>query len=222
MGVGWLKHRLALRIEQRALAPGLPRVITNSEMVKRDVMQRHAFCRPGGGHLQRSRRGTFSPAPPRLARSGTPPRLRFRTREPRDPLPRHGVRAQGAGPVIEAFPDLIQARPHARLMVVGYDSAARTTSNSSPTSGYRLTFVPRGRRDARPASQQRTSTYSRLFTTRSPTRPSRRWPRAAVITTAMNGASELLTPEVNGSVLQARRSATCYARSCAGPKGPLS
>ncbi|HYD50440.1 MAG TPA: glycosyltransferase family 4 protein, partial [Terriglobales bacterium] len=43
IGRGWFKQRLALAIEARALRPGAyRRVIANSKMVQRDVMQRYA------------------------------------------------------------------------------------------------------------------------------------------------------------------------------------
>lgn len=44
LGVGALKNRAALAIEQRAMAPdGARRIIAISEMVKRDIIERHGF-----------------------------------------------------------------------------------------------------------------------------------------------------------------------------------
>jgi UDP-glucose:(heptosyl)LPS alpha-1,3-glucosyltransferase len=212
MGVGWLKHRLALRIEQRALAPGAyRRVITNSEMVKRDVMQRHAVPADrvaviyNGVDVERFH--------PRLRDSRGAEVRRACGFEPENLVilflgTEYG--RKGLTPVIEAFPDLIQARPHARLLVVGYDSARPHYQRLVTDLGLRayVRFLG-GRRDAENCFAA--ADLYVLPTLYDPFANSTLEALASglpVITTAANGASELLTPGVDGSVLPAGSGAT--------------
>jgi UDP-glucose:(heptosyl)LPS alpha-1,3-glucosyltransferase len=217
MGVGWLKHRLALLIEQRALRPGAyRRVITNSEMVKRDAMQRYAVPADrvtviyNGVDVQRFH--------PRLRDSRGAEIRRACGFEPEHFVvlflgTEYG--RKGLAPVIEAFPDLIQARPRARLVVVGYDSARPRYKRLVTDLGIQahVRFLG-GRRDAENCFAA--ADLYVLPTLYDPFANSTLEALATglpVITTATNGASELLTPEVNGSVLQARPAAADVLRA---------
>jgi UDP-glucose:(heptosyl)LPS alpha-1,3-glucosyltransferase len=126
LGGGRVKHRLALAIEKRALAPGaVRRVIVNAEMVRRDLLARYPLeparvrvisngvdlehfnpgRRAGEGAALRRELG-IAPEAPLVLFLGT------------------GYGRKGLGALLEAFPAVLAAEPRARLAVVGYDSAA--------------------------------------------------------------------------------------------------
>jgi len=204
-GATRLKHRLALLIEHRALAPAAFRqVMANSEMVKRDVMRRHVVPAErvtvvyNGVDLER-----FHP----------------RLRHPAGAEVRHACGfapddfvvlflgteygRKGLAAVVGAFPGLLRLRPRARLLVVGYDSSL--PSYERLASGAGLSPVVRfvgGRRD--PERCFAAADLYVLPTLYDPFANSTLEALATgvpVITTAANGASELLTPEVDGSLL---------------------
>lgn len=204
---GWLKSQVTVAIEARALrAGGLGRVITNSEMVKRDVMQRYAVPAEkivvvyNGVDLER-----FHPR--RRAHDGND--LRRSCGFDADSVVAlflgTGYGRKGLGRVLEAFPALLRARPHARLLVVGYDSAQRAYERQAAALGISsaMRFLG-GRRDAEAcfaaADLYVLPTYYDPFANSTLEALASGLP---VITTANNGASEVLTPPAHGSVLPA-------------------
>src|SRR5262249_37876489 len=143
-------HRLALRIEDRALAPGaFRRVITNSVMVKRDVQARHAVAEEditviyNGVDVARFH--------PRLRTTDGTALRRASGFSERDFVvlflgPGYG--RKGLQPVLEAFPRLLRQRPEACLLVVGYDSSRPFYERIAQEAGIaaRVRFLG-GRRD---------------------------------------------------------------------------
>jgi UDP-glucose:(heptosyl)LPS alpha-1,3-glucosyltransferase len=120
-----LKHQLALKIERRALAPGgYRKVITNSHMVRADVMHRYGI--PGhavsvvynGVDLQRFHTGL---------REGVGAELRRELSLSADDCTLlflgTGYTRKGLDVLIDAFPRLLRQRPGVKLIVVGYDSS---------------------------------------------------------------------------------------------------
>jgi UDP-glucose:(heptosyl)LPS alpha-1,3-glucosyltransferase len=203
---GWtVKDQLALAIEARSLKPGAYwHVITNSEMVKRDAMQRHAIPAEmvtviyNGVDLDR-----FHP----------------RLRGERGAALRHacgfseddcvvlflgtGYRRKGLRRILDVFPDLLHQRPHARLLVVGYDSARPAFERMATALGVasQVRFLG-GRRD--PEACFAAADVYALPTSYDPFASSTLEALASglpVITTDSNGASELLTAGETGSVL---------------------
>jgi UDP-glucose:(heptosyl)LPS alpha-1,3-glucosyltransferase len=125
LGTGWLRNRLALTIEARALASGAyTHVITNSEMVKRDVIDRHGVPKDkitvihNGVDLER-----FHPR----HRTGAGVMLRrscgFQAEHMVVVFLGTGYHRKGLDRLLEVFPVLLRARPEARLLVVGYDAS---------------------------------------------------------------------------------------------------
>jgi UDP-glucose:(heptosyl)LPS alpha-1,3-glucosyltransferase len=202
-GGGRLKHRLALAIERRALAPGAYRhVIVNSEMVRRDVLRRYAVPPHrasviyNGVDLER-----FHPA--RRATAGA--ELRRSCGLEQDDFVvlflGTGYGRKGLDVVLEAFSDLDAAR--SRLLVVGYDSAqSRFEARARHLGlGARACFLG-GRRDVE-------TCYAAADLYVLPTRydPFANTTLEAlasalpVVTTATNGAGELITEDIEGSIL---------------------
>jgi UDP-glucose:(heptosyl)LPS alpha-1,3-glucosyltransferase len=124
-GGGWLKNRTALAIESRSLSAGAyRRVITNSEMVKRDVCARHKVPPDlvtvihNGVDLERFH--------PRLRDSDGAALRRTCGFGPEHQVILFlgsGYARKGLDLVLDAFPAVLARRPGARLLVVGYDSA---------------------------------------------------------------------------------------------------
>jgi UDP-glucose:(heptosyl)LPS alpha-1,3-glucosyltransferase len=123
-GVGWYKSRQTLAIEARALAPGFyRRIITNSDMVKRDVMSRYGSPAeqitviPNGVDLAR-----FHPR----HRTGSSATLRqqcgFEAEHVVLLFLGTGYYRKGLDRVLKVFPALLRERPETRLLVVGYDA----------------------------------------------------------------------------------------------------
>jgi UDP-glucose:(heptosyl)LPS alpha-1,3-glucosyltransferase len=124
IGKSWLKNHLALTIEARALASdAYTCVITNSMMVKRDVMARYGTPASkitvihNGVDLERfhPRRRTDSGAMLRCE-SG------FHADHVVVLFLGTGYRRKGLDRLLAVFPALLRERPEARLLVVGYDS----------------------------------------------------------------------------------------------------
>lgn len=122
---GARKGRLGLEIERRALAPGAYRtVITNSELVRRDAMARHAIPSDrirvihNGCDTQlfhpRLRRGAGAELRRSLGWGADEEVLLFLGT---------GYGRKGLDLVLEAAARLAPTRPGLRLLVVGYDSA---------------------------------------------------------------------------------------------------
>lgn len=118
------KHRLALEIEARALAPGAFRlVLVNSEMVRRDVMARHGVPAtriatvPNGVDLARFSLALRASAGAELrAHLGLEPQalvLGFLGT---------GYGRKGLDRLLGAFALLLRRAPHARLLVAGRDA----------------------------------------------------------------------------------------------------
>lgn len=206
LSLGWLRTRLALTIEARALAPGAyTRIITNSEMVKRDVMQRygtpadkitvihngvdlerfHPRHRPGAGAVLRRACG-FQAEHVVVVFLGT------------------GYYRKGLDRLLDVFPVLLHERPEARLLVVGYDAGlerwkARTRRLGLQTQ---VCFLG-GRRD--PEVCYGAGDLYALPTRYDPFANSTLEALASglpVITTATNGGYEVLEHDVHGAVLQ--------------------
>jgi UDP-glucose:(heptosyl)LPS alpha-1,3-glucosyltransferase len=202
---GSLKHRLAVAIERRALRPGAYRhVITNSEMVRRDVCRRHHVPPDlvsviyNGVDLER-----FHPR--RKPMEGTAVRRSFGFGS------QHfvvlflgtGYGRKGLDVVLAAFPPFLAKYPQARLLVAGYDSAQTYFENQVERLGLaeHVAFAG-GVRD--------TEAYfaaADLYVL-----PTRYDPFAnttleamasgvPAITTTQNGASEIMQHRVHGSIL---------------------
>jgi len=200
-----LKHLLALRIEARALQPSsVRRVITNSMMVKRDVMSRHGVAPEkitviyNGVDVERfhpRRRETDGVARRRACGFGE-----------RDFVVLFlgtGYGRKGLQPLLDAFPALLGQRPEARLLVVGYDSARSRFERAAQRSGIgsRATFLG-GRRDPEAcfaaADVYVLPTFYDPFANTTLEALATGLP---VVTTIANGASEVLTHRVTGSII---------------------
>ncbi len=121
----WLKDRLALGIEARGVAPANCRlVITNSEMVKRDVCARHNLPPE---HVQVIHNGVDGVRfhPRHRAEAGA--RLRqecgFTAEHQVLLFLGSGYTRKGLDLILRALPALLKRRPTVRLLVVGYDSS---------------------------------------------------------------------------------------------------
>jgi UDP-glucose:(heptosyl)LPS alpha-1,3-glucosyltransferase len=197
------KHRLALAIEHRALRPASYRqVVTNSEMVRRDVMRRHAVPAErvsvvyNGVDLER-----FHPR----RRAGAGMEMRRSCGLGGEDLVvlflGTGYGRKGLDVVLDAFARLDAPRSH--LLVVGYDSdSARFERRAEHLRlGARARFLG-GRRDVE-------SCFAAADLYVLPTRydPFANTTLEAlasglpVITSATNGAAELIEEGVEGSVL---------------------
>ena len=124
LGGGAWKHALAVRIEERALARDATHVLANSEMVRRDVQARYGLPDErisvihNGVDLERFH--------PRLrASAGAEKRreLGLSARECVLLFLGTGYARKGLDLVLEALPRVLAARPEARLVVAGFDSA---------------------------------------------------------------------------------------------------
>ena len=205
LGKGFLKHRLALKIETRALAPGHFRVvITNSDMVRRDVMRRHAVPEQAieviynGVDLERFHPRHRNEAGGDLRRS-----LGFDEQDTVVLFLGSGYGRKGLDRVLEAFPELVARRPRAKLMVVGYDSAQATFEARAQQLGIAPnTRFLGGRRDA-----EHCYGAADLYVL-----PTRYDPFAnstlealasglPVITTDTNGGAELIQAGVQGAIV---------------------
>lgn len=200
-----LQDRVVLAIERRALAATAYRaVITNSEMVRRDVMARYGAA----------------PEAVMVVRNGVDlERFRPRQRAAASLELRHscgfgaddfvllflgsGYLRKGLDRLLEAFPAVLQRRPTARLLIVGHDSQrsrfeaqVRRLALSS-----RVRFLG-ARRDVE-VCLNAADLYV-LPTRYDPFANSTLEALACglpVVTTTTNGASEILTQHVHGSVL---------------------
>ena len=114
-----------------------------------------------------------------------------------------GTAARDSTPLLEAFPRLLRAQPRAKLLVVGYDSAGPRFERQAHKLGLgdRVRFLG-GRRDAETcfaaADLYALPTHYDPFANSTLEALATGLP---VITTAANGASELLTAGVEGTVL---------------------
>ena len=206
LGAGALKQRLAVSIEERALAPGaFARVVTNSRMVRRDVQERYAIpddaleTIENGVDLER-----FHPR----NRSGPGADLReqlgFRPDECVVLFLGTGYARKGLDLVLEAFPRFAREHPEARLVVAGYDSArARYEARASELGlAERVRFLG-GRSD--PENCYAAADLYVLPTRYDPFANSTLEALASgtpVITSTTNGAGELIEPGVQGTLVE--------------------
>lgn len=212
---GWLKQRLALAIEARALAPGAyQRIIANSGMVKRDVCTRHAVppdCVDvvyNGVDLDR-----FHPAKHRQRAA----ELRGACSLAADDFVvlflGTGYGRKGLDVLLDAFARVAGQMPRARLLVAGYDSALPRYERIAARLGIaqRVRFLG-GRRDAE-VCYAAADLYV-LPTLYDPFANSTLEALAAglpVITTTANGAHEILTAGETGAVLRPEDGAAAMA-----------
>jgi UDP-glucose:(heptosyl)LPS alpha-1,3-glucosyltransferase len=203
--VGWYKSRQTLAIEARALAPGAyVRLITNSAMVKHDVMRRYGSPAeqisviPNGVDLAR-----FHPR----HRTGASARLRqqcgFAAEHVVLLFLGTGYYRKGLDRVLEVFPALLRQRPEIRLLVVGYDTDLQRWQTRVHHRGLaaQVCFLG-GRRD--PEVCYGASDLYVLPTRYDPFANATLEALATgvpVITTNTNGGCEVIVPGVHGVVL---------------------
>jgi UDP-glucose:(heptosyl)LPS alpha-1,3-glucosyltransferase len=208
IGTGWLKARLALSIEARALAPGAyTRVITNSKMVKQDIIDRYGISADkitvihNGVDLDR-----FHPR----HRMGAGARLRHRCGFHAEHVVvvflASGYYRKGLDRLLEVFPALLRERPEARLLVVGYDTGLNHWKARAIRLGLKayVCFLG-GRRD--PEVCYGAGDLYVLPTRYDPFANSTLEALASgmpVITTDTNGGCEALEHGVHGAVLQGK------------------
>ena len=124
LGSGSVKHALAVRIEERALAQPATHVVTNSEMVRRDVLARYAI---DGERVTTIHNGVdLERFHPRLRAEAGAARRRELGLGPDETVVLFlgtGYARKGLDVVLEAFPQVRAAHPAARLVVAGFDSA---------------------------------------------------------------------------------------------------
>lgn len=202
---GWLKQRVALEIEKRALAAGAyRRVIVNAEMVKRDVMVRHAVPAEkiavvyNGVDLERFDRRRHSAAAERLRGE-----LGFARDERVVLFLGTGYGRKGLWEFLEAFAGAHRRRLSLRGLIVGYDSAQSSYERRAASLGLgdAVRFVG-GRRD--PEVCYAASDVYVLPTHYDPFANSTLEALASglpVITTTHNGGAEVLTGET-GAVIE--------------------
>jgi len=200
-----LEQRLVLAIEARALARGnYDQVITNSAMVQRDVMQRHRVPPErihviyNGVDLQRFDRRRHAEAAARLRAS-----CGFDAQSLVVLFLGTGYGRKGLRSLIEAFAQLVRHDANARLLVVGYDSTQAAFERHARRLGLgaRVRFLG-GRRD--PEVCFAAADLYVLPTHYDPFANSTLEALASglpVITTDRNGASEILSHRVDGSVV---------------------
>ncbi len=148
LGGGAWKHALAVRIEERALKDGAApgeggaHVIVNSNMVRRDVEARYGLA---AERLSVIHNGVdLARFHPRLrAEAGAAKRreLGFDARDCVILFLGTGYARKGLDLVLEAFPRVQAARPEARLLVAGFDSAAARYAARAAELGLPARFV---------------------------------------------------------------------------------
>ncbi len=210
---GARKHKLALQIEQRALAShpsrktgGRPLVITNSELVKRDVIARHGIEADG---VQVVYNGTDTERfhPRHREAGGAELRASLGWNSDHNVLLflGTGYGRKGLDLVLQAAALRARDDEALRLMVVGYDSSAASFEARAAELGIadRCQFLG-GRRDAEICFGA-ADVYA-LPTRYDPFANSTIEAMAAglpTITTQTNGGHELIEEGVSGSVLSA-------------------
>lgn len=233
-GRGVLKQRVALALEARGLANGAyRRVITNSEMVKRDVMRRHGVPEAAidvvynGVDLDR-----FHPDRHRAGAAELRRACGFGVDDFVVLFLGSGFGRKGLGALLPAFARLSRRLANARLLVVGHDSAQPAYQRQAAQLGIAATthFLG-GRRDAE-VCYAAANVYV-LPTLYDPFANSTLEALASglpVVTSDANGGHEILTHRANGSVLTSGSSAETLAdeiehwsakKDCAAPARTL-
>lgn len=215
LGKGGRKHRQALEIEARALAAGsYTRVITNSEMVKRDVCARHGVPAEdveviyNGVDTER-----FHPQRHRTDASALRAQLGIPQGDYCVLFLGTGYGRKGLGKVLRAFPILLAAVPHARLIIVGFDSQLPRYEQLARELGIadRAHFMG-GRRDAEVCfAAANVYALPTLYDPFANTTLEALASGLPVLTSDSNGGSELITEGVHGSVLPAQGSPEAWA-----------
>ncbi len=213
---GARKHRLALEIEQRALAAstarrggGRPLVITNSELVKRDVIERHGLGENGvrviynGTDTER-----FHPRHRQETGAALRAALGWSCEEQVLLFLGTGYGRKGLDLVLDAAAECAPQNPGLRVMIVGYDSSSAVFEARARELGIaeRCAFLG-GRRDAEVCFGA-ADIYA-LPTRYDPFANSTLEALASglpTITTATNGGSELIVEGQSGSILSLRPS----------------
>ena len=199
-----LRNRVALSIEKRALAPGAYRcVVTNSDMVRRDVQRVYGVPPErmvtihNGVDLERFhprlRASVGAALRAELGLSANLVVLFLGT----------GYARKGLDLVLDAFPAVARARPDARLVVAGFDSAPRKFEALARARGVADRVRWLGGRSDPEACYAAADLYV-LPTRYDPFANSTLEALASglpVITSATNGGSELLRSREDGSVV---------------------
>ncbi len=207
LGLGRLKQRTILAIERRALSPGAAwRVVVNARQVKQDIIARFSLAPElieviyNGVDIERFH--------PRLrANEGKALRSAWNFTDEHILILflGSGYGRKGLASVIDAFPAVLRARPNARLVVVGFDSAQRDYEARSRRLGIASSVRFLGGRTDAPACFAACDLYV-LPTHYDPFANSTLEALALglpVITSDANGGSELLHEGIEGSILPA-------------------
>ncbi|MCA9000680.1 MAG: glycosyltransferase family 4 protein [Planctomycetes bacterium] len=208
---GARKHRLALEIERRALAPdprrktgGRPVIITNSELVQRDVMERYGID-ASGIHVVYNGTDTerFHPRLGETAGAQLRASLGWNGEHQVLLFLGTGYGRKGLDLVLQAAAQLAPKNDALRVMIVGYDSNAAAFQSRAAELGIadRCQFLG-GRRDAEvcfaAADVYALPTHYDPFANSTIEALASGLP---TITTQTNGGSELIQEGVSGSVL---------------------
>ena len=204
----WLRDRVALAIEARSVSPANCRlVITNSEMVKRDVCARHGLSPDRVTVIHNGVDGErFHPR----HREGAGAQLRqncgFSASDQVALFLGSGYARKGLDLILQAFPALLQRRPTAKLMVVGYDSSVGRYQEQVRRRGIEQAICFLGGRSDVAACYGAADLYV-LPTRYDPFANSTLEALATglpVITSDSNGGSEVVTPGSAGEVIAYR------------------
>ncbi len=202
---GERKQRVQLELERRALAPGnYARVITNSELVKRDAMERHAIPEDKVSVIHNGADTTrFTPA----LRTGPGRELRASLGWNGDEevllFLGTGYGRKGLDLVLEGAARLAPDRPGLRLLVVGFDSAQPRYEARAAELGIRERCAFLGGRTDAEVCFAAADVYA-LPTRYDPFANSTIEALASglpTITTRTNGGCEVIDEGVDGSVL---------------------
>lgn len=203
---GWLRHRCALALEARGLAHGAYiRVITNSTMVKRDVMAQYNVpddlitVVPNGVDLNRFHPRHRTSGGARLRRQ-----LGFGAHHIVLVFVGTGYQRKGLDRLLKVFPSLRRQCAAPRLMVVGYDSGLHRWQHQVERLGVAeyVRFLG-GRRD--PEICYGAGDLYVLPTRYDPFANATLEALASglpVVTTTSNGGCEVLEPGVHGAVVE--------------------
>lgn len=203
---GALKHRQALSIERRALASGAYlRIVTNSELVKRDVVQRYSVP---NDRVTVVYNGVDVKRFDRAANAGKAAALRrefgFTDEHTVVLFLGTGYGRKGLAAVIDAFATVVASHPEVRLMVVGFDSQAARYEQQAEERGVadKVRFLG-GRQDTEVCyAASDIYVLPTLYDPFANTTLEALASGLPVITTTANGASELIEPGVHGTVLE--------------------
>lgn len=219
IGKGHRKNRLALEIERKALAPGAYRkVITNSELTKRDAMKRHGIPED---KIHVIHNGTdtehFHPRLRENAGRALRESLGWNAQHEVLLFLGTGYGRKGLDRVLEATAELAPDRTALRLLVVGYDSARPAWEARAESLGVAERTVFLGGRSDPEACYAAADVYA-LPTRYDPFANSTVEALASglpTITTPSNGGSELIDEGEDGSILSDSPTASEFAQCIA-------